>query len=437
MRDEDKIREHLIGELVELRQRCAELEAAEPKRKQAEDALRESEERYRHLYENSPIGIGLASADGKVISCNKAMENITGYSIEEFKKINIADTYRNPDDREALMEAVKRRGCVVNFPVLLKRKDGTPYNALLTLSRFHNLGGEDLLQTVCIDITDHKRVEEALREQTIQNELILQTAMDGFCVLDMEGTILKTNHAASVISGYSQEELADMNIRDLEAVETPHETVEHIERLMRGGFDRFETRNRRKDGQIIDVETSANFVEMGRKRFIFCFFHDITERKRAEQAVLEREKELEIKTGNLEEVNTALRVLLKRREEDKRELDEKVLFNMRELVMPHLEKLKKTGLDERQGACLEILESNLGEITSSFSRRLSSLFLHLTPAEMQVANLVKHGKTTKEIAEFLNVSTQTVDSHRKNVRRKMGIRNRKANLRTHLLSLRE
>lgn len=280
----------------------------------------------------------------------------------------------------------------------------------------------------------HKRVEEALREQTIQNELILQTAMDGFCVLDIEGNILETNHVASVISGYSQEELAGMNIRDLEVLETPHETGEHIERLMREGSDRFEAKNRRKDGQIIDVEASANFVEVGRKQFIFCFFHEITERKRAEQALLERERELEIKTGNLEEVNTALRVLLERREEDKRELAEKVLFNVRELVMPYLEKLRKAGLDERQAACVEILESNLREITSPFSRRLSSFFLNLTPAEMQVANLVEHGKTTKEIAVFLNVSTQTVDSHRKNIRRKMGITNRKANLRTHLLS---
>ena len=435
MRDEDKTREDLIGELVELRKRWAELEAAETEGRRADDAFRENEERYRYLYENSPTGMGFASVDGRVISCNEAMEDITGYSLEEFKKINLADTYQNPDDREALMEAVKRRGRVVNFPVLLKRKDGTPCNALLTLWRFRNLGGEDLLQTICIDITDHKRLEEALREQTIQNEFILQTAMDGFWILDIELNILETNHAASVISGYSQEELAGMNIRDLEVLENPRETAEHIERLMREGSGRFETKHRRKDDQIIDVEARANFVERGRKQFIFCFFHEITERKRAEQALLERERELEIKTSNLEEVNTALRVLLERREEDKRELAEKVLFNMRELVMPYLEKLKKTGLDERQGACLEILESNLGEITSSFSRRLSSPFLNLTPAEMQVANLVKHGKTTKEIAEFLNVSTQTVDSHRKNIRRKMGITNRKANLRTHLLSM--
>jgi len=144
---------------------------------------------------------------------------------------------------------------------------------------------------------------------------------------------------------------------------------------------------------------------------------------------------LEIKTKNLEEANTALKVLLKRRDEDKRELEDKVLFNMKELALPYLEKLKAGGLDGRQTSYLSILESNLEEIISPFSYSLSSRYLSLTPAEIQVANLIKQGKTAKEIAEFLNVSTRTVGFHRANIREKIGIKNKKANLRAHLLSL--
>jgi len=164
---------------------------------------------------------------------------------------------------------------------------------------------------------------------------------------------------------------------------------------------------------------------------------EIVERERAEQALQERRKELEIKTNNLEDVNTALRVLLKRRDEDKKELEANVLFNVKELIAPYLEKMKTSGLNEIQRTYVSVLELNLNDIISPFLQRLSSWYLGLTPTEIKVANLVKHGKTTKEIAEFLNLSSQTIDFHRKNIRRKIGIKNKKANLRTHLLSIQE
>jgi len=153
------------------------------------------------------------------------------------------------------------------------------------------------------------------------------------------------------------------------------------------------------------------------------------------QALREREKDLEIKTSNLEEANAAFKVLLKRRDEDKIELEEKVLSNVKELVVPYLEKLEKTGLDASQKTYLSILESNLNEIISPFLRKLSSKYFSLSPTEIQVANLVKLGKTTKEIAESLISSTRAIEFHRNNLRNKLGLKNKKANLRSYLLSL--
>ena len=162
---------------------------------------------------------------------------------------------------------------------------------------------------------------------------------------------------------------------------------------------------------------------------------DIHEQKQAEEALREREKELETQASNLEELNAALKVLLKRRDEDERELEEKVLFNVKELVEPYLEKMKSGGLNNKQKAYLDILESNLNDIISPFSRNLYLRHYNLTPSEMQIATLVRHGKTTKQIADLLNLSARTVDTHRLRIRTKLGIRNKKSNLRSHLLSL--
>jgi len=157
-------------------------------------------------------------------------------------------------------------------------------------------------------------------------------------------------------------------------------------------------------------------------------------REELEVRVGERTRELETKSSDLEELNTALKVLLKRREEDKSELEEKVLFSVKELIFPHLERLKMISLDHKMKTLVEIIESNLNDIISPFAQGMPIKFSKLTPTEIQVANLVKQGKITKEIAEFMNVSTKTIDRHRDNIRRKVGISNQKINLRTFLLS---
>jgi DNA-binding NarL/FixJ family response regulator len=159
------------------------------------------------------------------------------------------------------------------------------------------------------------------------------------------------------------------------------------------------------------------------------------ERKRVELKLLARERELEKQTLDLEEVNAALKVLLKQREADKKELEERIATNFRELVRPLLEKLKMTGLNNRQQAFLEIAENELNNILAPFLRKVSAGHLKLTPTEIQVANYVKHGKSTKEIAGLMNLSTKTVQVNRNNIRRKFGIINQKINLRTYLLSV--
>lgn len=164
---------------------------------------------------------------------------------------------------------------------------------------------------------------------------------------------------------------------------------------------------------------------------------NITALKLAEEELKQQEAELLRKTRHLDEANTALRVLLKQREADKAELEEKVLANARDLILPYVERLRETRLGDRQREYIDQIDAHLNEIISPFLHRIYAQYRDLTPQEIRVATMIKSGRTTKEIAASLGVSQSAVEFHRKNIRRKFGISHKRANLRSHLLSLEE
>ncbi len=139
------------------------------------------------------------------------------------------------------------------------------------------------------------------------------------------------------------------------------------------------------------------------------------------------------RTAELEEANIALKVMLKKRDEEKIEIEEKVLTNIKEMVLPFINDLKASSLKERQMKIIETIETNMQEITSPFIPRLSSNYLNLTPTEIRVATLIQQGKSTKDIATLLQMSLNTVGNHRTSIRKKLGLKNSKDNLANHLL----
>jgi PAS domain S-box-containing protein len=206
-----------------------------------------------------------------------------------------------------------------------------------------------------------------------------------------------------------------------------------------------EERTRIDDRKFFTEVRKIPIFEKGIVERVITIIRNITQRKQNEEAlkkahaelefrVEERTRQLKNKTKSLEEVNTALEILLKKRAADKIEIGENVLNNVKRLITPYFRKVKKTKLDDQQRAFLSILETNLNEITSPFFRNVSLKYLNLTRTEIQVANLIKQGSTTKQIAKIMNRSPRTIDTHRKNIRRKIGLEGKRANLRSHLFS---
>ena len=285
-----------------------------------------------------------------------------------------------------------------------------------------------------------KKAEDALRVSEAQKKAILDASVDRIRLVDTDMKIIWANKTTTRELNLGPEDIVGQPCykvffdNDAPCSKCPskkavtsgnieHSIIHHHHSKGIEGetyWDNYSVPIKNKSGDII------NLIQITR---------NITKQVKGEQALREREKELKIKTKSLKEANAALRVLLKKRDEDRTELEEKVLSNVKELVLPYLEKLKKTGLNQKQETFAGIIESNIDDIISPFLRRMSSKYLGLTPAQIQVANLVRQGKRTKDIAKLLDLSPKTVEDHRKNLRKKLGLKNRKANLRTHLLSI--
>ena len=147
------------------------------------------------------------------------------------------------------------------------------------------------------------------------------------------------------------------------------------------------------------------------------------------------EKESAMKIHALEETNEALKILLERGEDEKKLLEDRIKSNVKELVLPYIEKLKYTGLNIEQLTYVEIVETTVKNVFSSFLQKITSKQYHFTPKEIQVATLIREGKTTKQIADIMKVTRSAIGLHRHHIRNKLGLGKAKVNLRSYLLSL--
>jgi PAS domain S-box-containing protein len=314
-------------------------------------------------------------------------------------------------------------------------------------------------------------VEEALKESEERFRVVAQSATDAIILVDSEERIVFWNKSAQQLYGYEEKEILGQPATNLLAKSRREVESNKFDNFLSRGKSpligkTIESIGLKKDGTEFPTETSFSVGLTGKQTFYCGITRDITERKEyeerlkdlnkaLEQRVKERtvelekvneelksevsehvktEEELKAKKNTLEELNTALRILLNKGDQDRKELEQNVVYNVKELVFPNVERLMKSTLNQQQREYLNIINSNLKDIISPFGRTLSLSSLKLTPREIYIANLIREGKTTKEIAELINLSVRTIDSHRDNIRKKLGLKSKKANLRTHLLA---
>ncbi|MCG6533250.1 MAG: PAS domain S-box protein [Syntrophales bacterium LBB04] len=403
-------------------------------RKRAAEALKESEERYRNQVEAINDVAFSISSGGEITYISPVVRNLLGYEADEITGRHFLE-FVHQEDHDLLTEKFSelREGMVSHGEYRVIGKSGDVKWVRSLTSPILDIGGFVGGRGIIVDITEHKRAEVALHGMKENFRRSLDESPLGVRIVTAEGETIYANPMILDIYGYDS--IEELNTTPIQKRYTRKSYDEFLIRRdkRRQGFDvahEYTIDIIRKDGDVRHLRVFRKEILWDDERQYQVIYQDITEHRRAAEALV-------AKSGQLEETNTALRVLLQHLKDDQQKTERRITANIRKLVLPNLEKLRGLNLNDLQASCLDIVTVNLQQVTSPFLQNLAACFADFTPREIQVANMIRHGKTSKEIADIFHTSIRNVDFHRDNIRKKLGLNHQKSNLRTFLMKLSE
>ncbi len=430
-------------------------------RKRMASELAKSREKYQDLFKNVFDLIYLHDLEGRIFETNSHYINLMGGSRDSIINRNIREfiPQRFHPAFEAYLERIVQNGIdegVATIEVPGAKERQLEYRNSLIIENGTPVG----VRGSARDITDRRQAKKILVESEQHLREVIEGSPIPVMVINRDHMVTQWNEACEKLTGIRRETVVgtDRQWQGLYSARCPLLSDLVLNNASKQTFRRHYGRQCRQSRTVSGAwEAEGFFPDLNEKgRWLFFTaaplrdgrgnitgametWIDITEKKRAEKNLLKMHEALEQKvkerTQALEEANVALQVLLKKRESDRMDLGEQMVVNIREIISPYIERMKQTSSPEMQKVLLEIIERNLEDLASPFIHDLSKTLHKLTPSEIQIINLIKLNKTTKEIAGLLNCSARTVDTHRNNIRKKLGIKNQKINLKSYLISM--
>jgi PAS domain S-box-containing protein len=384
-------------------------------------------------------GITVFDRSGTISYVNSAFASMHGYQPSEMigrqctefhSAQNITDLFSSREDH---MRKSSYCGETLHF-----HKDGSTFPCRMNMSVLRDEKGytAGIIATVR-DISDEKSAQDSILASEERFRMFANASIDMIHLLDQDGTIIYANPISEKLLGYPIELLNTMNVLDLLH---PKDRVSHKSEVGQfllglGPVSSRELRMKKADGVYIYVELRGfKLSQFGKGSLIGAIIRDISERKENELILCESEKQLREQAHKLEKKNIALNELLSQIELEKRYIKDSVVANIDKLIFPLIKKMRLSGslVDHKY---LDMLESNLSDLTSSFGHRIADKSLLLTPREIEICNLIKNGVTNKQISEMLHISLETTETHRSNIRKKLDIANKSVNLSVYLQSI--
>jgi len=435
VKDERRTKVELLEELASRRRQVEALQAEQARHQDVELTLQESEERYRALFEQAADSIVLIDPEtGALVEFNDRAHQALGYTRREFEKLRIPDfdIVESPEEVVAHIEKIVREGSDV-FETKQRAKSGEIRDVQIN-ARAISIRGKVFTQSIWRDITERRRAEQALRESEERYRALFEQAADSIVLIDTEtGALVEFNDRAHQDLGYTREEFQQLRIPDFEILESLEEVAAHIEKIGREGSDDFETKHRTKSGEIRDVHVTSRAVSIRGKAFVQSIWRDITERRRAEEALRESEERYRVlfeqaadsivlvdpETGALVQFNDRAHENLgcTREEFEKLTLADFEVLESPEAVAAHMQKVAQEGSDDFESKH----RTKTGEIrdvqvtTRTISIRgkvfIQSIWHDITERKRAEAALRESEQRFQQVAENAQESIWEVDAN--------------------------
>ncbi len=418
--------------LHELRVHQIELEMQNEELRRAQQELEQARDRYVDLYEFAPVGYLTLNSDCLITEANFTATTLFGVMRAKLLDRHFA-TYIAHEDKDRwhhFFLSCKRNQGKQRIELTLRPTDNS--SLIAQLDCLVKQDEEFSLRITLIDITQRKKAEQQLRISAVAFE-----TQAGIIITDARRVIISANRAFTKITGYSAEEIIGKTPFFLRSwMHDQDFYVDILASTASDGYWQGEIWDKHKNGKIFPVWLTIASVTDSND----CITHyvgsftDISLQKHAEQILLESRQHLECMVINTQEelqkskedakrINTALDVFLQHRETDKTETQDTLSRDVEGSVIPFLKKLKKSVNYKDQLHLIDIIQNNLEQVVTTYGRsnKLSNICQKLTPAEIQVASMVRQGLSTKMIATTLQLSSGTIGIHRKNIRKKLGL----------------
>lgn len=283
--------EELKRKVNKLQKKVHQYKQVEQKWREKEKTFEESKELFSKVFFSSPMAMVITKMrDGTCVEINDKFSHLFGYNRKEaIGRTSIElGFWPDPKDRARVTRTLTKNKTIKDMVIEYRNRSGELRLGQICLELIV-IKGEVCIVTAIDDITERKRVEEALHESEAQHRSILQTAMDGFVQVTTQGRLIEVNESYCCMSGYSEQELLSMRLPELEAIEMEEKVAAHIQKVLEKGNDRFLTQHRRKNGTLFDVEVCVQYREVDGGRMV-CFIRDITQRKKFQASIQQAQK---------------------------------------------------------------------------------------------------------------------------------------------------